>query len=88
MWLQLEWSPHLYVLSTSVKELIPVMLAAATLGNSWSGKIAEFVVDNEAVVSVLNSTTCKDLHMMHLICLLVFFAAWYQFWFSAVHITG
>jgi len=71
-----------------VKELIPVVLTAATFVNSWSGKMVEFVVDNEVVVSVLNSMTCKDLHMMHLIGLLVFFAARYQFWLSAIHIPG
>ena len=88
LWLQLKWSPRLYHLNIAVKELIPVVLVAATFGTSWSGKMIQFVVDNEAVVSVLNSTTSKDIHMMHLIRLLVFFAARHDFWFSAIHIPG
>ena len=87
-WLQLEWSPQLHHLSIAVKELIPVVLAAATFGRSWSGKSILFMVDNAAVVSVLNSIFCSDLHMMHLVRLLVFFAAKFDFWFSAFHIPG
>ena len=34
----------------AIKELIPVVLAAATFGNQWSDKVAQFVVDNSAVV--------------------------------------
>jgi len=48
--------PRLCHLSIAVKELILVVLAAATLGRSWSGKYIQFVVDNEAVVPILNST--------------------------------
>ena len=88
LWLQLKWSPRLYHLNIAVKELIPVVLAAATFSTSWSGKMVQFVVDNEAVVLVLNPTTSKDIHMMHLIRLLAFFAAWHDFWFSAIHIPG
>ena len=87
-WLQLEWPPGLCHLSIAIKELIPVVLAAATFGKSWSGKSIQFVVDNEAVVAVLNSTFCSDLYLMHLIRLLVFFAARFDFWFSAIHIPG
>ena len=71
-WLQLEWTPKLQLLSIAVKELIPVVLAAAKFGHLWSGKVVQFVVDNSAVVEVINSTYSKELHMMHLIRLLVF----------------
>ena len=74
--------------SIAVKELIPVVLAAATFGNHWSGKVVEFIVDNEAVVEVIKATYSKELHLMHLIRLLVFFAAKYNFWFRASHIPG
>ena len=71
-----------------MKELIPVVIAAATLGRNWGGQILEFVVDNAAVVVVLNATFSSDCHLMHLIRLLVFFAANFNFWFVASHIQG
>ena len=59
--------PRLCHLSIAVKELIPVVLAAALFGHQWAGKVVQFVVDNKAVVDVLNATFCSDTHMMHLI---------------------
>ena len=50
-----------------MKELIPVVLAAALFGHQWAGKVVQFVVDNKAVMDVLNATFCNDTHMMHLI---------------------
>ena len=88
LWLQLKWTPKLQHLSIAIKELIPVVLAAATFGNQWSGKVVQFVVDNSAVVEVVKSTYSKEPHMMHLIRLLVFFAARFNFWFTASHIPG
>ena len=54
----------------------------------WAGKVVRFVVDSKAVVDVINATFCRDSHMMHLIRLLVFFTAKYNFWFTAAHIPG
>ena len=48
----------------------------------------QFVVDNEAVVEVIKATYSKELHLMHLIRLSVFFACKYHFWFTASHIQG
>ena len=87
-WFQLEWPPRLSPLSIAVKEMFPVIIAAACFGRQWSGKVIEFVVDNEAVVEVLKATYSRDLHLMHLIRLLVFFASKYDFWFKASHIPG
>ena len=88
MWFHLEWSDRLRPLSIAVKEMFPVVLAAATFGDQWAGKVVQFVVDNMAVVEVIKATYSKDLHMMHLIRLLVFFASKYNFWFTATHIPG
>ena len=60
----------------------------ACFGRQWSGKVAEFIVDNEAVVEVLKATYSKDFHLMHLVKLLVFFASTYDFCFKATHIWG
>jgi len=69
-WFQMRWTARLDPLCIAVKELIPVVISAATLGRNWGGQV-EFVVDNSAVV--LNATLSSDCHLMHLIRLLVFF---------------
>ena len=61
-WLQLKWTPKFQHLSIAIKELIPVVLAAATFGYQWSGKVVQFVVDNSAVVEVVKSTYSKEPH--------------------------
>ena len=53
MWFHLEWSTRLCPLSIAVKEMCPVILAAATFGQRWAGRVVWFVVDNEAVVEVI-----------------------------------
>ena len=42
------------------------VMAAATFGQQWAGKVVQFVVDNETVMEVIRATY-SDLHMMHLI---------------------
>ena len=64
------------------------MVAAAIFGHQWRNQLVEFKVDNMAVVHVLNNTYSKDLHLMHLIRVLVFLASHYDFWFSTSHIEG
>ena len=88
MWFHLKWSDRLQPLSVAVKEMVPVVLVAAKFGHQWAGKVVQFVIDNMAVVEVIKATYSKDLHMMHLIRLLVLFASKYNFWFTATHIPG
>ena len=87
-WFQLKWPAQVEHLSIATKELFPVVISAALFGKLWSGHLVEFKVDNLAVVQVIQATYCKDSHLMHLIRLLVFFAAHFNFWFSACHIAG
>ena len=68
--------------------MIPLVMAAALFGRHWGGKLVEFVVDNAAVVAILKATYSKDLHLMHLVCVLVFLASKFGFWFRASHIPG
>jgi len=68
--------------------MIPVVIAAALCGRYWEGKVVEFVVDNAAVVAILKATYSQDLHLMHLVSVLVFFASKFGFWFVASHIPG
>ena len=87
-WFHLQWPSNLQTCPIATKELIPVVIAAAIFGRQWHGQLVQFSVDNMAVVHVLKATYCKDLHLMHLICILVFLAACFNFWFVANHIVG
>ena len=70
-----------------LKRLVPVVISAAIFGRHWSGKLVNFMVDNLAVVQVLQATYSRDIHLMHLIRLLVLFAAHFNFWFTATHVA-
>jgi len=78
-WLQLQWSMRLSQLSITGDSS---SACGRDIGSSWSGKTAQFVVDNMQVMSVLNATYSREVHMLHLT------AARYNFWFSVIHIPG
>ena len=50
------------------------------IGNS----IASIFFGTTAVVEVFNSASCRDNHLMHLICLLVFLVSYQNFWLHAL----
>ena len=87
-WFQYGWSVHHQDMSIASKELIPVVISAAIFGRRWSGKLVNFMVDNLAVVQVLQATYSRNTHLMHLIRLLVLFVAHFNFWFTATHVMG
>ena len=64
------------------------MVAAEIFGQQWKGYLVQFSVDNLAVVHILNSTYSKDSHFMHLVHILMFLAAHFDFWFVAKHVEG
>ena len=64
------------------------MIAAVLFGKQWQGYLVQFTVDKVTVVHVLTATYSKDPHLMHLIRILVFIAACFNFWFIAKHIEG
>ena len=92
MWSLLELSLVLTPMGQDVtvmfKELIFIVIAAAIFGHHWRGKIIKFQVDNLGVVKIVNATYCRDVHLMHLIRILVFLVAHFEFWFRAEHIVG
>ena len=87
-WFHFKWPDQFRPFSIAIKELIPVVVAAAVFGFKWKGHLIQFSVDNIAVVHILNTTYSKDAHLMHLIRILVFLAAHFDFWFVAKHIEG
>ena len=86
-WFHFKWPAQFHPFSIAIIELIPVV-AAAVFGSQWKGCLIQFSVDNMAVVHILNTTYSKDAHLMHLIHILVFLVAHFDFWFVAKHIEG
>lgn len=77
-WFHLRWPDHFRSRSITIKELTPVVIGAALFGPQWKGHLVQFSVDNMAMVHVLNSTYSKDDHIMHLIRILIFLAAYFE----------
>lgn len=72
----------------TVKELAPIVIAAAIWGNRWEGKAIRVYCDNMAVVSIVNSGTSKNPEAMHLMRCLVSLAAKRELHLQASHIKG
>ena len=87
-WFQLAWedtqcsSP----VNITVKELIPIVLAAAAWGLEWQGKVVGWRCNKQAVVAVLHSRTSKEPDIMYLLQCLFFFEARFSFHVIASHI--
>ena len=87
-WFQLEWAGNLEGAHITIKELVPIAIAAAVWGPEWSGQNIQVKCDNAAVVAILNSGSSKDPDVMHLMRCLMFFMAKFQFSIYATHIAG
>ena len=87
-WFQLEWSQCTKGKSIAVKELIPIVIAAAIWGPQWRGKMVCARCDNGAVVAVLQSRSSRDTDLMQLLRCLWFFEALHQFQLVSQHIPG
>ena len=76
-WLQYKWpqAGSFGDLSITQKEVLPVVLACAVWGEKWSGQTVQAYCDNEAAVSVLNSSYSQDPQIMHLLHCLFFIKA-------------
>ena len=87
-WFQLQWDEATKQKHITVKELIPIVVAAALWGESWLGKSVRVRNDNAAVVAVINSGSSRDQEVMHLMRCLVFISARFNFITSAEHLPG
>ena len=85
---QIEWPNGWEGVDISVKELVPVVVAAALWGGLWQGHHIRFHSDNMAVVSVLNTKTSKAPQLMHLLRCFSFYCAFYCFHVSCMHVPG
>ena len=72
--------------SIVVLELVPIVVAAAVWGWQWQGVC--FHSDNECVVSMVNKGSSSDSALSHLMRCLSFFAAFFRFNFTALHVLN
>lgn len=87
-WFQVRWPEAWSLIDIAVKEMVPVVIAAALWGRYWQGKHICFHSDNEAVVATLRSGTAKVPLLMHLLRCFAFYRAYFRFHFSVEHIPG
>ena len=87
-WFQLQWPPEWLSIDIAVKELLAIVLAAATWGHHWRGLLVLFVSDNSSAVYNINSGTSKHPHMMQLVRALHYIAATHNFVYRAQHLKG
>ncbi len=59
-WFQLQWVWPISDHHITVKELVPIVLAAAVWGPRWKGKTVRARCDNAAVVSIINSGSSRS----------------------------
>ena len=85
---QVQWPASWVRVDISVKELVPLVFAAATWGAGWAGHHVSFHVDNMAVVAVIQRRCAKDDLLTHFLRCLCFYGAYFHFEFSAIHIPG
>ena len=87
-WFKFQWRSEWADRSIAVKEMVPVVVAAALWGRAWEGRRVCFHSDNLAVVMVLTKRSAKDRHLLALLRCLFFLASFHKFQYSAVHVPG
>ena len=87
-WFQLQWDEQAAQLPIVIKEMLPIVIAAAMWGRKWQGHLVTCHCDNQAVVAVLASRTSRLQHLMHLLRCLYFFEAYHGFQLKCIHIAG
>ena len=71
-----------------VKELVPVVVAAALWGSHWYRSHVCFHIDNEAVVAILQRQSGRGTLVQHLLRCFYFYTSFSQFSYTAEHIPG
>ena len=89
-WIQGSWDSSWQDVNIMIKELIPIVLAAAIWGPSWSNHHVLCQCDNMAVVQAIRKGSSKEPSgiVMHLLRCLTFFTAIFQFTLTADHLSG
>ena len=87
-WFQLQWNTNLLSKSIAVKEMIPIIIAAAIWGKLLRGKLVICHCDNQSVVAVIKARYSRDDELMHLLRTLFFIEATFGFQLEARHLSG
>ena len=86
---QLAWEETATVSSNiAVKELIPIVMAAAMWGSLGRGQIVNCRSDNMAVVVVIKSRCSKENEILHFVRCLAFFETKWNFILVSTHLAG
>ena len=87
-WFQYKWPDSWSSVNIAVKELLPIVIAAATWGRLWSQAQVIAYSDNMAVVQAVKSRSVKCPQLMRLLRALFFIEARLNFSLNASHIAG
>ena len=87
-WFKAPWAPAWQSVNSTIKELVPVILACAVWGEQWASQHVQVHSDNMAVVSIIRAKSSKDRKAMHLLRCLHFFTAKHDLTLTAVHVPG
>lgn len=72
----------------AVLEFYPILLSVFLWGHLWANHVVVFFTDNEAIVSVINKQTSKDLMLLKMVRCLVLKCLKINLSFKAKHIPG
>lgn len=87
-WFQVQWPESWQHCHIAAKEMIPVVIAVAIWGPTWSCSTIMACSDNMAVVCALVAGTARDPLLMHLLRCMHFFGAHFRIKVQAQHIAG
>ena len=90
---QVAWGEDKMVLSAekhdiNQREMFSLVCAACTWGHLWTGKRVKFFSDNMASVRAVLNGSSKNREIMHLVRVLHFVAAIYDWEYSIEHVPG
>ena len=87
-WFQLQWDSNSADYHISIKELLPIVIAAAIWGYHFRGKAIHVKSDNVAAVAAINNQTSSVKEVCHLLRCLAFISARFDLRLIASHIPG
>ena len=87
-WFQLEWADLLQGANISIKELTPIVIAAAIWRHHWKGKCVRALSDNSAAVAAINNQLSRVKESAYLLHCLAFIAGHLQIQLSVTHLLG
>ena len=87
-WFEKQW-PHTWEdIDITVKELVPIVVAAALWGRNWHNLHVRFHSDNMPIVLILQNHSASNLTAHYLLRCFYFYTAYYQFDYSIEHVSG